>query len=224
MGLTATARPACERAVDVPNVINPEGQPRDVIVIGASAGGVQALIHLLSRLPGDLPAVVGIVLHRTPYHETQLPYVLGRHSALRTIEPEDGAELERGVAYVAPRDQHLLFEKDRVRLSRGPREHMTRPAADPLFRSAVSAFGSRVVGVLLTGFGGDGVPGLIEISAAGGLTIAQDPREAAHPTMPRRAIAEDDVDAVLPLDGIASTLVALAHGRAVAGTHAEISR
>ena len=101
---------------------------------------------------------------------------------------------------------------------------MTRPAIDPLFRSAAKAFGSRVVGVLLTGFGGDGVPGLIEINGAGGLTLVQDPREAAHPTMPRRAIAEDNVTAVLPLDGIASTLIALARGLSVAGTHAEISR
>jgi two-component system chemotaxis response regulator CheB len=173
-------------------------------------------------MPGDLPAVVGIVLHRTPYHETQLPLVLGRHSALRTIEPDDGAELERRVVYVAPRDQHLLFEKDRARLSRGPREHMTRPAIDPLFRSAAKAYGPRVVGVLLTGFGGDGVPGMIEISNAGGLTLVQDPFEAAHPTMPRRAIAEDDVDVILPLDGIASVLVSLAQGHAVPAAHAEI--
>ena len=208
----------------VARMINAEGQARDVIVVGASAGGVQALMHLLSKLPADLPAIVGIVLHRTPYHETRLPWVLGRHSALTTLEPEDGALLERGVAYVAPRDQHLLFEKDRARLSRGPREHMTRPAVDPLFRSAAKAFGPRVVGVLLTGFGGDGVPGLIEISAGGGLSLVQDPREAAHPTMPRRAIAEDDVDAILPLDGLAETLIALAQGRAISPTHVEVGR
>ena len=198
-------------------VINAEGQARDVIVVGASAGGVQALMHLLSKMPGDLPAVVGIVLHRTPYHETRLPWVLGLHAAIRTLEPDDGAYLENGAVYVAPRDQHLLFEKDRARLSRGPREHMTRPAIDPLFRSAAKAFGSRVVGVLLTGFGGDGVPGLIEIGGAGGLTLVQDPREAAHPTMPRRAIAEDNVTAVLPLDGIASTLIALSRSALAKG-------
>jgi two-component system chemotaxis response regulator CheB len=204
-------------------MLNAEGQPRDVVVVGASAGGVQALIRILTKLPGDLPAVLGIVLHRTPYHETRLPWVLGRHSALKTLEPHDGAPLERGTAFVAPRDQHLLFDKERVHLSRGPREHMTRPAIDPLFRSAAAAFGPRVVGVLLTGFGGDGVPGLIQISGAGGLSLVQDPREAPHPAMPCRAIAEDDVDAVLTLDRIVETLIALAWGRPVSDTQTEIA-
>jgi two-component system chemotaxis response regulator CheB len=196
-------------------IINPDGRARDVFVIGASAGGVPALMHLLSKLPGDLPAIAGLVLHRTPYHETQLPYVLGRHAVVPVVEPADGTPLEQGVVYVAPRDQHLLFHGGHARLSRGPREHMTRPAIDPLFRSATAAYGPRVVGVLLTGFGGDGVPGLIKIKEAGGVTLVQDPREAAHPTMPRRAIAEDDVDAVLPLDGIAAALIELASGRIV---------
>jgi two-component system chemotaxis response regulator CheB len=192
---------------------NTSGQPRDVIVIGASAGGVQALMFLLSRLPRGLPATVGVVLHRAPYHETKLPAVLGRDAALRVLEPEDGAILEPGVVYVAPRDQHLLFERGAARLSRGPREHMTRPAVDPLFRSAAAEFGARVAGVLLTGYGGDGVPGLIAIKAAGGVSLVQDPREAAHPIMPRRAIAEDDVDAILPLEGIAGAIVDMVHGR-----------
>jgi two-component system chemotaxis response regulator CheB len=198
-------------------VINPNGRVHDVIVIGASAGGVQALMHLLSKMPSDLPAVMGLVLHRTPYHETQLPRVLSRHAVVPVFEPDDNVPLEQGVVYVAPRDQHLLFENGSVRLSRGPREHMTRPSIDPLFRSAAASFGPRVVGVLLTGYGGDGVPGLIEIKRAGGISIVQDPREAAHPTMPRRAIAEDDVDAILPLDGIATTLIELASGRSVHG-------
>ena len=197
------------------DAINRDGRARDVIVVGASAGGVQALMHLLSKLPGDFPAIVGLVLHRTPYHETQLPFVLGRHAVVTVIEPTDGTPLKRGVVYVAPRDQHLLFEEGHARLSRGPREHRTRPAIDPLFRSAAAAFGPRVIGVLLTGFGGDGVPGMIKIKEAGGVTLVQDPREAAHPTMPRRAIEEDDVDAVLPLDGIAATVIELASGRPV---------
>ena len=186
---------------------------RDVIVVGASAGGVQALMRLLSELPADLQAIVGIVLHRSPYHETRLPWVLGRDSRLKVIEPLDETLLEPGTVYVAPRDQHLLFEKGRARLSRGPREHRTRPAVDPLFRSAAAAYGPRVVGVLLTGFGGDGVPGLIDIKHAGGVSLVQDPLEAAHPTMPSRAIKEDDVDAILPIEGLAEAIVALASGR-----------
>jgi len=185
---------------------------RDVIVIGASAGGVQAIMRLLAKLPADFPAIVGIVLHRSPYHETQLAVVLGRHSALRVYEPSEGDVLERGVVYIAPRDQHLLLADGRAHLSRGPREHLTRPAIDPLFRSAAAEFGARVVGVLLTGYGGDGVPGLIAIKAAGGISLVQDPDDATHPTMPRRAIAEDDVDAILPLDAMADALVSLAHG------------
>jgi two-component system chemotaxis response regulator CheB len=204
--------------------INAEGQTRDVIVVGASAGGVQALMHLLAKLPGDLPEIVGVVLHRSPYYETRLPWVLGRHAALEVIEPDDGAVLEKGVVYVAPRDQHLLFEQGRARLSRGPKEHRTRPAVDPLFRSAAAAFGPRVAGVLLTGYGGDGVPGLIAITTVGGLSIVQDPREAAHPVMPQRAIAEDNIHAILPLDGIAAAIVALAHGHGVYGATAEVER
>jgi two-component system chemotaxis response regulator CheB len=197
----------------MPRHLNIDAKVRDVVVIGASAGGVQALMFLLSKMPADLRAIIGVVLHRTPYHETKLPFVLGRNAAVRVLEPDDCALLEPGVVYVAPRDQHLVFEKDRARLNRGPREHMTRPAVDPLFRSAAAAFGSRVAGVLLTGYGGDGVPGLIAIKAAGGVTIVQDPREAPHPTMPRRAIVEDDVDAILPLEGIAGAIVDMAEGR-----------
>jgi two-component system chemotaxis response regulator CheB len=197
---------------------------RDVIVIGASAGGVQALMHLLAKLPGDLPAVIGIVLHRSPYFETQLPIVLGRRAALTVMEPHDDTELRPGVVYVAPRDQHLLFERGRARLNRGPREHRTRPAIDPLFKSAAASFGPRVAGVLLTGYGGDGVPGLIAIKSAGGVSLVQDPADAAHPTLPMRAIAEDNVDATLPLDGIAGAIIALVEARAIDADHADIPR
>ena len=199
----------------MPRTVNAEGLRRDVVTIGASAGGVQALMQLLSKLPSDLPAIVGIVLHRSPYHETRLPAVLGRHAAIRVSEPTDGEVLERGSVYVAPRDQHLVFIGGRARLVHGPKEHRTRPAADPLFRSAAEAYGARVTGVLLSGFGSDGVPGLVRIKASGGISLVQDPREAIHPVMPMRAIVEDDVDAVLPLDGLAAAIVALAHGRSL---------
>jgi two-component system, chemotaxis family, protein-glutamate methylesterase/glutaminase len=199
----------------MPRTINAEHLPRDVVTIGASAGGVQALTQLLAKLPEDLPAILGIVLHRSPYHETRLPHVLGRHAAIRVTEPDDGEVLEPANVYVAPRDQHMIFVGGRARLNHGPKEHRTRPAADPLFRSAAEAYGPRVIGVLLSGYGSDGVPGLIHIKAAGGISIVQDPREAAHPVMPTRAIVEDDVDAVLPLDGIAEAIIALVHARAL---------
>ena len=196
----------------MPRAVNREGVTRDVMTIGASAGGVPALMHLLSKLPARLPAIIGIVLHRSPYHETSLPQVLGRHAVIPVIEPEDGTRLEAGTVYVAPRDVHLLFDGGRARLSHGPKEHRTRPAVDPLFRSAAESYGARVVGVLLTGYGNDGVSGLVAIKAAGGLSLVQDPRDATHPVMPTHAIIEDDVDLVLPLDGLATALVALAHG------------
>src|SRR5438874_11273672 len=116
--------------------------------MGASAGGVQPLIDVLQGLPPDLPATVGIVLHRSPYHESQLASVLGSRAMLSVLEPADGDPVLRGAVYVAPRDQHLVFEDGVVRLNRAAREHRTRPAVDPLFRSAAARYGERVVGVV----------------------------------------------------------------------------
>lgn len=193
-------------------MINSERLPRDVITVGASAGGIQALTELFAKLPARLPAAIAVVLHRSPHFEGKLPGVLGRRTSLEIVEPEDGAALETGRVYVAPRDQHLILDGSAVRLSRGPKEHRTRPAIDPLFRSAAKAYGPRVTGVLLSGFGEDGVSGLIAITAGGGLSLVQHPLQAIHSTMPKNAIAEDDVDAVLYLDQMADALTALACG------------
>jgi two-component system chemotaxis response regulator CheB len=125
---------------------------------------------------------------------------------------------ESGRVYVAPRDHHLVVEDGVVRTDRGPKQHRTRPAIDPLFRSAAREYGPRVIGVLLSGFGADGVDGLIAIKAAGGLSIVQDPLDARHGWMPRNAIAGDDVDYVLLLASIPDALVTLVAGGAVAKT------
>jgi two-component system, chemotaxis family, protein-glutamate methylesterase/glutaminase len=196
-------------------VINAERIKRDIIVIGASAGGVQPLKDLLERLPPNLPATVALVLHRSPYYETQLPLVLGRHAMLSVLEPTDRDPVLSGAVYVAPRDQHMIFEDGLVRLNRGAREHHTRPAIDPLFRSAAERYGSRVVGVLLSGMGSDGVSGLIAIKKSGGVSLVQHPGEARFQKMPCTAIAEDDVDAMLTVDELVVALVALARGEAV---------
>ena len=196
-------------------MINPDRTKRDMIVVGASAGGVQPLKDLLGLLPPNLPATVAIVLHRSPYHETQLPSVLGRHALLSVLEPADRDPVLSGVVYVAPRDRHLIFEDGIVRLSRGAREHHTRPAIDPLFRSAAERYGRRVVGVLLSGMGSDGVSGLIAITKMGGISLVQHPGEALFETMPCTAIAEDDVDAMLTVVELASTLAALARGETI---------
>jgi two-component system chemotaxis response regulator CheB len=159
-------------------MINGERIVRDVIVIGASAGGVQALLGLLGRLPDALPAAVAIVLHRSPFHETRLPWVLGRRTKVRVVEPSEGEPVEHGTVYVAPRDRHLVFRDGTVWMDGVPREHRTRPAIDPLFRTAAAFYGPRVVGVLLSGMGGDGVSGLMHIKAHGGLSMVQSPAEA----------------------------------------------
>jgi two-component system chemotaxis response regulator CheB len=196
-------------------MINSDRLARDIIVIGASAGGVMPVKWLLEHLPAGLPAAIAVVLHRSPFHETRLPQVLGRHSDLAVIEPTDGRRLEHGIVYVAPRDQHLVIADGVVRLDRGPKQHRTRPAIDPLFLSASAAYGPRVVGVLFSGMGGDGVTGFLSIKAAGGITLVQSPREAQFPTMPMRALREDDVDGALPMEDLAPTLAALAVGEAV---------
>src|SRR5687767_3568332 len=185
---------------------------RDIIVIGASAGGVEATRTLLSQIPPSIPAAIAIVIHRSPMFESRLPFVLGRRTDLPVLEPTENTRVTPSHVYTAPRDQHLVFENGMIRPNRGPKEHRTRPAIDPLFRSAALEYGPRVAGVLLTGLGDDGVPGFVAIKAAGGLTLVQDPLEAQHPTMPRTAIVEDDVDAILSLDELAKALVALAAG------------
>jgi two-component system chemotaxis response regulator CheB len=186
---------------------------RDVAVIGASAGGIEALVELFRLLPATIPATLAVVVHRAPFRESHLAAVLGRRTALPVLEPADRTTAQPGRIYLAPRDHHLLVDGAGFRLSRGPKQHATRPAIDPLFRSAAETYGPRVVGVVLSGAGDDGVRGLIGIKAAGGASLVQSPAEARVPILPRAAIAEDDVDRVLTLDGIAAALVRLAaHG------------
>ncbi|HXG02639.1 MAG TPA: chemotaxis protein CheB [Candidatus Binatia bacterium] len=193
-------------------MINAERIARDVICIGMSAGGVEAIMRLVALFPQDLPAAVAFVIHRSPLHESNLPSLLNRRSRLPVSEPVDGEPVARGRIYAAPRDQHMLVDDGLIRLCRGAKEHRTRPAIDPLFRSAAATCGRRVVGVLLSGAGDDGVAGLIAIKAAAGVSLVQDPAEARHPTMPRTAIAEDDVDAVLTIESLARAIRALAAG------------
>lgn len=196
-------------------MVNSERLPRTIITIGASAGGVEALRTLFSKLPIDLPATVLTVIHRSPTHVSGLTAVLGHRALIRVDEAVDGDPIEPGRVYIAPADAHLVIEAGRLRLHRSPKVHFTRPAVDPLFTSAAAFYGARVVGVLLSGGGDDGVSGLIAIKAAGGLSLVQHPAEAAVSSMPLNAIAFDHVDAILSLDAIASALVTLASGGVV---------
>lgn len=194
-----------------PGAVNAEGIKRDIIVIGASAGGVQALQRIFADFPADMPAAIGVVLHRGS-QPSRLTQVLGRRSALPVVEPKHAMTLKPGTIYVSPADHHLLFQRGSVDIQRGPREHSTRPSVDPLFRSAAESYGRRVVGLLLTGCGEDGVSGLIAVTEADGLTLAQDPEEAYMPYMPLNAIRFDEVAGLVSLDNAASILTSLAHG------------
>jgi two-component system chemotaxis response regulator CheB len=179
--------------------------------MGASAGGIEVLLRILSELPPGLPAKVGLVLHRAPF-ASELVEVLGKRSALSILEPSHDAALRGGVIYLAPPDHHLEFLRHRVAVRRGPKEHSTRPAVDPLFRSAAENFGERVVGVLLSGGGEDGVNGLMVIKENGGISLVQEPGDAIMPFMPINAIRYDHVDCALPAKSIAAALVTLLRG------------
>lgn len=181
----------------------------DVIVIGASAGGVEALMELTRALPASLPAAVFIVLHVASKGLSILPQILARQSPLSVHHPVSGGRIEHGHIYVAPNDKHMLIEENRVILSSGPRENGFRPAIDPLFRTAAKSFGSRVVGVILTGMLDNGVGGLAFVKERGGIAIVQDPASATFPVMPESALQVVKADYVLPLDQIAETLVQL---------------
>ena len=180
----------------------------DIIVIGASAGGVEALSRVVGDLPRDIQASILVVLH-VSRGKSVLPEILTRAGHLRAAHPEDGAPLESGRVYVAPPDHHLIVESERVRIVRTATENHVRPAIDPLFRSAAQTYGARVIGVLLTGALVDGTAGIVAIKAAGGVTVVQDPDEAFSPGMPRSAIASGSVDHVLPLRAIPGLLTAL---------------
>ena len=184
---------------------------RDIIVVGASAGGVEALSRLVSDLPGSLPASVFIVLHMAPHSGTALPRILDRRTKLPVGQPYDGEPIEEGRVYVAVPDHHLVVGHGVVRVTNGPKENGYRPAVDTLFRTAATAYGARVVGVILSGTRDDGTVGLRAIRARGGLGIVQAPDDALFPGMPQSAVAGDHPDWVIPVAEIGSLLSELTH-------------
>ena len=181
----------------------------NIIVIGASAGGIQVLQKLVAGLPRSLRAAIFVVVHQPPWHKSELPRVLGRSGELPALHPAHGQAIDCGRIYVAPPDYHLLLEPDRVDLWRGPKENRHRPAVNPLFRSAAVAFGRRVIGVILSGFLDDGAAGLWWIKRYGGIAVVQDPEDAESPEMPVAALEHVKVDYVLPASEIGPLLTKL---------------
>ena len=182
---------------------------RNIIVIGASAGGVEALSGLVAGLPADLSAAVFVALHMPAHGRSMLPEILERAGAWPAHHPEDGEEIREGRFYVAPPDKHLLIKPGRVRVVRGPRENGHRPAIDPLFRTAARAYGRRVIGVVLSGMLDDGTAGLRVIKVQGGLAVVQDPADAVYASMPQSALEHVAVDFVAPVAELAGLLVSL---------------
>ncbi len=182
-----------------------------IIVIGASAGGMQALKRLLAQLPSDFPAPVFIVNHMSPDTTGEvLVRVLDEAGPLPCQQGANGQQFEKGRIYLAPSDRHMLIDDGHVLITKGARENRSRPAIDPLFRSAAVAYGNRVIGVILTGFLDDGTSGMMAIRRCGGVCIAQDPDDADHADMPRSVMVNVGVDHCLPIADMGVLLSTLA--------------
>ncbi|SRR5205809_4229299 len=184
----------------------------DIVVIGASAGGIEALKELVGELPEDLPAALFVVLHLPMGGTSILPAILDRAGRLPAAHVgAEGAEISPGRIYAAPPDFHIQLEEGRVEATAGPLENGHRPAIDPLFRSAAHAFGPRVVGVILSGALDDGTLGLRAVKAHGGVTLVQDPKSALHTGMPESAIALSVPDKVARPSELGALIVELAN-------------
>jgi two-component system, chemotaxis family, protein-glutamate methylesterase/glutaminase len=192
---------------------------RDLVVIGASAGGVEALTRLVGELPARLPAAVLVVLHLSPDGPSNLPAILDRVGPLRAAAANEGDRLEQGLILCAPPDHHLTVHDGGVRVRRGPHENLHRPSVDVLFRSAALHRDGRTCGVVLSGALDDGTSGLRAIKRTGGMTIVQDPADALIPSMPLSAIQAVRPDHVLAADVIGRRLGDLVDGSKPASRH-----
>ncbi|OHV80450.1 chemotaxis protein CheB [Rhizobium sp. LCM 4573] len=182
---------------------------RDIIAVGGSLGAVDAVKQLCQALPRDLAATMFIVIHVGAQGNNLLAEIFDAHSSISIKTAVDGEVLQPGHAYVAPADHHLLVVNDHVRLGRGPRENMARPALDPLFRSVGVSFGPRAIAVVLTGMLNDGAAGLADVKRCGGVTVVQTPADALAPDMPLGALQASDIDYRAPLSDMAELLVKL---------------
>ncbi len=182
---------------------------RDIVVVGASAGGVDAVLELVAGLPADLPSAVFVVIHMQAGFASTLPELLTRRGQLKAAHAVHGEAVVSGKIYVAPPDTQLLIRGGYIEVVRGPKENGHRPSVDALFRTASQAYGPRVIGVVLTGYLDCGTAGMLSIKARGGLAVVQDPSDATVPEMPNSVIKHATVDRIAKLDGLASLLSSL---------------
>ena len=182
----------------------------DIVVVGASAGGVKALRTLVAALPASYRGALLVVMHLNPRGQSRLAEILAQIGTLPAVTASDGMAIQPGRIHIAPNDQHMLVDRGVLRTVRGPKENRHRPSIDPLFRSAAWTYGPRVVGVVLSGSLDDGSAGLWAIKSCGGITVAQEPEESEYPEMPVNALMRMQVDHRLRLAQIADLLVQLA--------------
>ncbi len=182
---------------------------RNIVVIGTSAGGVYALKDLAAALPPDFSAAIFVVLHLSPYSPSLLPQILNNAGPLEATQAIDGERIRGGHIYIAPPDHHLMVERDQVIVKKGPKENRFRPSIDALFRSAAYSYGSRVIGVVLTGLLDDGTSGMWSVKRLGGLGIVQQPDDALYASMPDSVLQHVDVDYSVPLTELAPLLCQL---------------
>jgi two-component system chemotaxis response regulator CheB len=180
----------------------------DLVVVAASAGGLNALSRLMSSLPADFPVPIVVVQHLDPQYKSQMAEILGRRTELEVHQVEAGRKVEPGTVYIAPPDHHVLIDADgTLRLSQSAEVHFVRPSADRLFASSAESYGERVIAVVLTGAGRDAAEGIAAIKNHGGTTVVQS--HAEYASMPDAAIATHKVDHVLPLAEIPAALMTL---------------
>jgi two-component system chemotaxis response regulator CheB len=185
----------------------------DIVVMGASAGGVQPLRQVVSAFPAGMEAAVFIALHTLATAESLLPELLSRETRIPAVTAQDRSLIEVGKICVAPPDRHLLFHEGALRVTRGPKENRHRPSIDVLFRSAAMAYGPRVIGVLLSGADDDGTAGMMAIKRCGGITIVQDPAQAEYPEMPSSALRTVQIDFTRPVAEIGPLVQGLVDGK-----------
>jgi two-component system, chemotaxis family, protein-glutamate methylesterase/glutaminase len=184
-----------------------------VVAVASSAGGLKALMELLSGLPKDFPASIVVVQHLDPRHRSLLADLLSRRTSLSVTQAEDGETIRPGRVYIAPPDRHVLVDADgTISLTRTELVHFVRPSADLLFESVAAAYRERALAVVLTGTGSDGSMGVAAIKKMGGTVIAQDEESSDFFGMPGSAIDSGNVDLVLPLPEISGALVLLVEG------------